>query len=157
MSQTTSRNADAIPAPIHCRLPGHGDRTEAGNLANLLQSKIVRNLLSNSSGPVVTSSSSYTARRIAGPSPTPTTSSAPSLLRRDMSTLSTVEDVVDTERESHVSLLGGKYLLFSAPENNATAAVPGRKNFVKCVLIETREQFTCKVRGLIDLINFPGI
>lgn len=71
-----------------------------------------------------------------------------------MSSSSPVEYVVDTERKYHVSLLCAKYLLFSASESNSLAALSGRDDFVKCVLIKTREQLTCKVRGQRQAVKF---
>jgi len=70
-----------------------------------------------------------------------------------MSFTFSAEDVVDSERESQVSLLGRKYLLFSDAKSNATWAAPGPKKIVKCILIENRERFNCKVSKLIQKIS----
>jgi serine/threonine protein kinase len=52
----------------------------------------------------------------------------------------------DANRPSHVSLLGGKYLLFASttPSQNTTSP-SGVRSFQRCINVETREQYTCKV------------
>jgi hypothetical protein len=65
------------------------------------------------------------------------------------------DEVSAEDRPSHVSLLGGKYLLFANPNPNPAAptqpapacpVLSSNKNIQKCINVETREHFFCKVR-----------
>lgn len=79
----------------------------------------------------------------------------PVMGRRDASTETTVElraEVPAADRPSHISILGGKYLLLANPPtpsspspSSSLSASTGSKNTQKCVHVDTREQFLCKV------------
>ncbi|CAG7835845.1 unnamed protein product [Allacma fusca] len=54
---------------------------------------------------------------------------------------------VNSDRPSNVSLLANKYLLFDNGSNstNTNKSSCVQKNFLRCIKIETKEQFSCKV------------
>jgi len=56
-------------------------------------------------------------------------------------------DPTISERPSHVSLLAGKYLLFanSTGSSSGTGTANSSRDLQKCINVETREQFSCKI------------
>jgi len=90
--------------------------------------------------------------------PPVSTSDLPANLRLSPATgIPGAEDVPAEDRPSHVSLLGGKYLLFSNPVNPNAPPQQQQppcqtKNILKCINVETREHFFCKV----SIFQFHG-